>query len=407
MSVFDVSPALAGLRHTSPQNVVRAVGEAARPLARDVVLYLIDFEQEILQPLVDGSSLDVPVEESVGATLAGRAFQTGEVVTADRDGAVRVWVPVYEHSVRTGVLAVTVDDAAPDVLDHCSHLGMLAGLLVASAARYTDLVHVRKRGRSMSLAASMQWDLLPPLTLRTEQVVVAGMLEPAYEVAGDGFDHSINGDRVDVAVFDGMGHGIGSTLLTTLAMGAYRHQRRERRDLATTHATIDDAIAREFGPDAFVTGVLVRLDTATGALELTNAGHPAPLLLRDRRVVGELATEATVPFGVGDREVGEKDDLMRTALQPGDTVVLYTDGVVEARGPDGSEFGVDRLVDLLEREASSERAPEEVLRRLVRAVLDHQGGPLRDDATLVLLRWTGGASTDEVIPVQPGSVEPS
>ena len=268
------------------------------------MLYLIDFEQEILQPLVDGSSLDVPVEESVAATLAGRAFQTGEAVTADRDGAVRVWVPVYEHSVRTGVLAVTVDDAAPDVLDHCCNLGMLAGLLVASAARYTDLVHVRKRGRSMSLAASMQWDLLPPLTLRTEQVVVAGMLEPAYEVAGDGFDHSINGDRVDVAVFDGMGHGIGSTLLTTLAMGAYRHQRRERRDLAATHATIDDAIARQFGSDAFVTGVLVRLDTATGALELTNAGHPSPLLLRDRQVVGELATEATVPFGVGGGACG-------------------------------------------------------------------------------------------------------
>ena len=404
MSVFDVSTALAGLRHTSPQHVVRAVQEAAGPLVRDVVLYLIDFEQEILQPLVDGSTLDVPVEESVGATLAGRAFQTGEAVTAARDGAVRVWVPVYEHSVRTGVLAVTVDDAAPDVLDHCSHLGRLAGLLVASAARYTDLVHVRKRGRSMSLAASMQWDLLPPLTLRTEQVVVAGLLEPAYEVAGDGFDHSINGERVDVALFDGMGHGIGSTLLTTLAMGTYRHQRRERRGLAATHATIDDAIALQFGPDAFVTGVLVRLDTATGALELTNAGHPSPLLLRDRQVVGELATEATVPFGVGGEPASR---LVRTTLQPGDTVVLYTDGVVEARTPDGEEFGVGRLADLLEREAASGLAPEEVLRRLVRAVLEHQGGPLRDDATLVLLRWSGAPGGDEVIPVQPGAVEPA
>jgi serine phosphatase RsbU (regulator of sigma subunit) len=114
-----------------------------------------------------------------------------------------------------------------------------------------------------------------------------------------------------------------------------------------------------------------------------------------------------VPFGVGDREVGDSDDLVRTSLQPGDTVVLYTDGVVEARGPDGAEFGVDRLVDLLEREASSERAPEEVLRRLVRAVLDHQGGPLRDDATLVLLRWNGGASPDDVIPVQSGAVDPA
>ena len=90
MSVFDVSTALAGLRHTSPQHVVRAVSDAAAPLARDVVLYLIDFEQEILQPLVDGSSLDVPVEESVGATLAGRAFQTGEPVTADRDSPCQV-----------------------------------------------------------------------------------------------------------------------------------------------------------------------------------------------------------------------------------------------------------------------------------------------------------------------------
>jgi serine phosphatase RsbU (regulator of sigma subunit) len=402
VSLFDVSTALARLRHTSPQHVVSALGDAAAPLARDVVLYLIDFEQEILQPLVDGSSLEVPMEESVGATLAGRAFQTGDPVTAERDGTVRVWVPVFEHSVRTGVLAVTVDEVSPEVLDHCRSLGMLAGLLVASAARYTDLVHVRKRGRSMTLAASMQWDLLPPLTVRTEQVVVAGMLEPAYEVAGDGFDHSVNGDRVDIAVFDGMGHGIGSTLLTTLAMGTYRHQRRERRDLAATHATIDDAVARQFGPDAFVTGVLGRLDTATGALEMTNAGHPSPLLLRDRRVVGELATEPALPFGVGS----DGDHVVRTALQPGDTVVLYTDGVVEARGPDGTEFGVDRLADLLERESSSERAPEEVLRRLVRAVLEHQGGPLRDDATLVLLRWSGPPATGDVIPVQPGAAGP-
>ena len=397
MSTFDVSTALSGLRHTSPQHVVAALTEAAHPLARDVVLSLVDFEQEILQPLVDGSELAVPVEEPVGSTLAGRAYQSGDPVVAERDGSVRVWVPVFEHSVRTGVLAMTVDDAAPDVLDRCRSLGLLAGLLVASASRYTDLMHVRKRGRSMSVAASMQWDLLPPLTVRTEQVVVAGMLEPAYEVAGDCFDQSVNGDRVDVAVFDGMGHGIGSTLLSTLAVGTYRHQRRENRDLATTHATIDTAVAQQFGADAFVTGVLARLDTRTGLLELTNAGHPAPLLLRDRRVVGELDGEASLPFGVGSAF----ETPLRFDLQPGDTVALYTDGVVEARGADGSEFGVDRLRDLLEREAASELPLEDVLRRLVRTVLEHQGGPLRDDATLVLMSWAG--PTAEVIPSQAGA----
>ncbi len=396
MSMLDVTAALARLRNTSPQEVVPALTEAAAPLARDVVLYLVDFEHEILQPLVDGSAVQVLVEEPIASTLAGRAFSTGEPVSAERPDGLRVWVPVFEHSVRAGVLALTVDDLSPDVLTHCRSLGALGGLLLASAARYTDLVHVRKRGRGMTLAASMQWDLLPPLTLRADRVVVAGLLEPAYEVAGDGFDHSINGHRVDVAVFDGMGHGIGSTLLTTLAMGTYRHQRRDGRGLRSMHDAIDEAIAEQFGGDTFVTALLARLDTVTGRLELTSAGHPQPLLLRDRQVVGELQTDATTPFGIGSR----CERVTEVALEPGDTVVLYTDGVVEGRGADGQEFGLARLGDLLERESASGLSPEEVLRRLVHAVLEHQQGALRDDATLVLLQWDGPPTVD-AIPAQP------
>jgi hypothetical protein len=396
MTMLDVTTALARLRHTSPQEVVAALSEAAAPVARDAVLYLVDFEHEILQPLVDGSSVEVVPEESLASTLAGRAFSTGEPVTAERSDGVRVWVPVFEHSVRAGVLALTMDRLEPDVLEHCRSLGVLGGLLLASAARYTDLVHVRKRGRGMTLAASMQWDLLPPLTMRADRVVVAGLLEPAYEVAGDGFDHSINGSRVDVAVFDGMGHGISSTLLTTLAVGTYRHQRRDGYGLDSMHDAIDAAIAQQFGGDSFVTALLARLDTTTGVLELTNAGHPAPLLLRDRQVVGQVQTEPTVPFGLG----GRCEEVAEVALQPGDTVVLYTDGVVEARGADGQEFGLERLGDLLEREAASGMAPEEVLRRLVRAVLDHQQGELRDDATLVVVQWDGPPTVDG-IPEQP------
>lgn len=385
MTVLDVTTALTGLRHTSPQQVVQALTDAGAPLVRDIVLYLVDYEQEILQPYIDGSSTTVLVEEPIAATLAGRAFTTGAPVVADRDDGPRVWVPVFEHSVRTGVLAMTVDIPSPEVLVHCSSLGMLAGLLVASASRYTDLVHVRKRGRSMTLAASMQWDMLPPLTMRADRVVVAGMLEPAYEVAGDGFDHSINGDRVDVALFDGMGHGIGSTLLTTLAMGTYRHQRRENKDLAAIHEAVESAVSQQFGGDAFVTGVLGRLNATSGRFEMTNAGHPAPLLLRNRQVVGEITCEPSTPFGLG----GRCEEVATCPLEPGDSVVLYTDGVVEGRGADGSEFGLPRLVDFLEREASSARLAEEALRRLVRAVLEHQQGTLRDDATMVLVHWDG------------------
>jgi serine phosphatase RsbU (regulator of sigma subunit) len=76
-------------------------------------------------------------------------------------------------------------------------------------------------------------------------------------------------------------------------------------------------------------------------------------------------------------------------LEPDDAVLLYTDGVTEAHSPGGEPFGLSRLADLLERESAGSHQPEELLRRLVRAVLDHQGGQLRDDATMLLLRWGG------------------
>jgi phosphoserine phosphatase RsbU/P len=110
-----------------------------------------------------------------------------------------------------------------------------------------------------------------------------------------------------------------------------------------------------------------------------------PLLLRGRKVVAELSCEAVLPFGLGDGapEPGICD------LEPDDVVLLYTDGVTEARTAGGELFGLERLTDLLEREAASGRTAEELLRRLVRSVLDHQAGGLRDDATLLLVQWTG------------------
>jgi phosphoserine phosphatase RsbU/P len=94
-----------------------------------------------------------------------------------------------------------------------------------------------------------------------------------------------------------------------------------------------------------------------------------------------------LPFGLGGRpRLGTAD------LEPGDVVLLYTDGVTEARAADGELFGLERLTDLLEQQAASERPPEETLRRLVRALLEHQPEGLRDDATLLLVQWTGRAA---------------
>jgi serine phosphatase RsbU (regulator of sigma subunit) len=350
--------------------------------ATDPVVYLGDFSGNLLFPLVAG----VP-EEDVAGSMAGRAFTSGQPVTAERDGAIRVWVPVTEQASRTGVLAVTVPEAEPELLEQVELLGVFAGLAVAAAARVSDTPYVRRQGREMSLPAGMQWDLLPPLNTRTPGTLIAGLLEPAYDIAGDAFDYAVGGGGLDFAIIDGMGHGISSTLLTGLAIGAYRHARRGGASITDIHLAIDRALADYYGDDSFATGIVGRLEFATGRLEWSCAGHPPPLLLRGRKVVAELTNEPVLPFGL--RGIPQP---CTTELEPDDAILLYTDGVTEARGPGGELFGVPRLTDLIEREAAGGHPPEEMLRRLVQALLDHQPEGLRDDATLLLVQWTGRPS---------------
>jgi serine phosphatase RsbU (regulator of sigma subunit) len=377
------SDALRVLRDAAGGDLQHVIAAACEPVpAWDPVVYLGDFSGEVLFPLTAGVST-----EDVAGSMAGRAFSTGQPVSSERDDGVRVWVPLSEQASRTGVLAVTVPDANQETVERVELLGVFAGLVVAAAARVSDVPYVRRQGREMSLAAGMQWDLLPPLNTRTPGATIAGLLEPAYDIAGDAFDYAIGSDALDFAIIDGMGHGIASTLLTGLAVGAYRHARRNGASILDMHDAIDQALTSNYDDDSFATGIVGRLAFGSGRLEWSCAGHPPPLQLRGRKVVAELTNEPVLPFGLRGRP-----GLSVADLEPGDAVLLYTDGVTEARGADGELFGLDRLTDLLEQEAASERPPEEMLRRLVRALLHHQPEGLRDDATLLLVQWTGRAS---------------
>ena len=376
------SAALRVLRDAAGGDLHQVIAAACEPVpAWDPVVYLGDFSGQELFPLTPGEAT-----EDVAGSMAGRTFSTGQPVTSERDDGIRVWVPVSEQASRTGVLAVTIGDATPEAIERVELLGVFAGLVIAAAARVSDVPYVRRKGREMSLAAGMQWDLLPPLNTRSPGATIAGLLEPAYDIAGDAFDYSISGDYLDFAIIDGMGHGLASTLLTGLAVGAYRHARRSGASVTDMHAAIDQALTSHYDDESFATGIVGRLAFRSGRLEWSCAGHPPPLLLRGRKVVAELANDPVLPFGLRGRpKLGSAD------LEPDDAVLLYTDGVTEARATDGALFGLDRLTDLLEQEAASGRPPEEILRRLVRALREHQPEGLRDDATLLLVQWTGRA----------------
>jgi len=400
--------------HQLPEFFAR---HAARLGVHGALVYLADLQQVALSPLLgaDEPAVDETLTPlAVDSTLAGRSYQHVEILTQDRpSGDARVWLPLLDGSERLGVLTVTVadpaalHDAGGVLLTRLRRFAALAALLVMTKTMYGDTVVRLRRRADMGLAAEMQRSLLPPLTFSCHEVTVAAALEPAYEVAGDTVDYAVDAQYTRLGIFDGMGHGLRSAQLATLAVAAYRNARRSERSLTKATQAVDDALLAGFAGEGFTTAVLAELHTGTGRLEWINAGHPEPLLLRDGKLVKTLHAEPSPPLGLGLTPTADGRDDPESSfvvgaeqLQPGDRVLFYTDGVIEARSPDGDLFGVERLVDLLTRNLAGGLPTPETMRRVVRALLAHQQGQLSDDATMLLLEWRSG-NQQALLPTTP------
>jgi hypothetical protein len=364
-----------------PDGVPALVAEAAREFgAVASELFLVDYEQRVLV-----SVADPPEAIDIDGSMAGRAYRTEHLVEAEADGVRKAWMALLDGADRLGVLTLTLAPGSPVSEDELLFFARLVTSLVVSKCNYGDGLERLRRTKAMTIAAELRWSMLPPRTFASRRVSVSGVLEPAYEIAGDCFDYAVNGDHVHLAILDAMGHGLEASRVVNLALVAYRHARRLGADLPETFYRIDTALADQFGPERFVTGQLAVLDADMGVMRWLNAGHPRPLLLRRPSSLTEVIGDVCLPLGLGDvpAEIGV------VSLQPGDQVLFYTDGVIEAQSADGDLFGMERLGDFLVRAASAGEPPPETLRRLVHAVLAHEAGRLRDDATLLLTTWYG------------------
>jgi serine phosphatase RsbU (regulator of sigma subunit) len=364
-----------------PDELGALVDEAARHHGFDgAVIYLVDHEQAGLHPVPPGATgSDMPID----GTVAGRVFSSGTPQLSPQGG--QLWVALLDGTDRLGVLELVGSDGSEIQMAAGQLLaGMTAQLLVAKT-NYTDAFKLARRTRPMTIGADLVWDLLPPQSLTGTDVTIAAVLAPAYDLGGDAYDYAVTGRTADFAIFDAMGHGTPASLLATLTLATYRHARRLRLGLASVAERLDEALAAVF-PDHFVTGHLGRLDLDSGRLELLNAGHHLPMLMRRGRVLDVPDVAARLPLGLGP--AGESHEMI--SLEPGDRLLFFTDGVVEAhtRGEDG--FGRERLAEMWEKEAASGLPTSETLRRLSRAVLAHLGDRLRDDATLLVLEWQQG-----------------
>ena len=355
---------------------------AAREGFGDTRIYLVDHEQTRLVPLDGAVAAGEPV--LIEGTLMGRAFVTQTIVSSAVEGGHRLWLPILDGRDRLGTLGVTVPEDDTARREGGEALASLVALLLVSKRAYTDAYEVKRRSREFDLAAELQLQLLPPLTFIHPKLGIAGVLENAYETGGDAFDYAVSGGRAHFAVFDAMGHGLSASLLAASVVAAYRNCRRRGHGLAQTFAVLDSVVAGlPGGGEQFVTTQLGELDIGTGVFSWINGGHPLPLVVRNERAVGRLECKPTLPLGLG----GSLTEIATDRFGPGDRLLFFSDGVVEAKAEDGEPFGEERLMDMLGRVSLAGLGAAETMRRLLHAVLTHQRVSLVDDASMVLVEW--------------------
>jgi serine phosphatase RsbU (regulator of sigma subunit) len=389
-SMIDVGVLLEKVEAAAPIDAVEAVATALCEMvdAHAVTFLIADFSGRSVVRLTSAGRVDGArrhgVEQAetlpLGGTIYEKVLRTQQPDIQQTDDGARMTVPVTDRGDAIGLLEMTLPriPGLAEIRDVVSAAHALAYVLIA-ARRHTDVFEWGHRSTPFALAAEIQRRLLPSsYTCEAGQFTLAGWLEPAASVGGDTFDYTLDRDSLQMSITDAVGHQVAAALLATLLVGGLRNGRRKGLDLGEQARYANDSLAENAAPGQFVTGQLLRVDLGTGTADIINAGHPFPLRLRKGRVE-ELELRIEPPFGVVP---GKSFEVQRFPLEPGDRIVLLTDGMQERNA-----VNLDVTAALTD---AADLHPREVVHALGAAVLQETGGDLRDDATMVCLDWYGG-----------------
>ncbi len=358
--------------------------------AEDVELLMADYGLTVLQPVSVPPHAPEPDPVSVYNSPAGRAFGSQkpycEVV---RDGRARLHLPVSVRGDRLGVLSVTLSgtEAARRYEDELAEVADVLGREILVAERDTDLYLQARRKDRLTLAAEMQWQLLPGRSCSRAEYDLGAQLEPAYAIFGDNFDWSATADRLMLYVTNGMGEGIEASLLTNLAINALRNARRAGISIADQAALADQAVYAHYQGRCYLSVLMFDFDLATGRASVVDAGSPQLLRLRGG-TVERVTFDAQLPLGMFE----ETDYVAQEfRVEPGDRLVFVSDGVHAVASPKGEAYGDAALASAIHstRLLPAAEVPGAILRELT----GHRGKPVADDDALVVcLDWRGRPS---------------
>ena len=268
------------------------------------------------------------------------------------------------------------------------HLKVLTTLASVAAIRVENarLVEARfqqeRLERELQLASEIQQRFQPAAPPVVPGYELQGISFPCYEIGGDYYDFIQRDDgRLVIALGDVSGKGTAAALLMSSLHAAVHAQTGSHDTLVETISAVNRYLADNIPPNRFVTLFFAELDPESGAVSFLNAGHNPPLIVHAAGTVEQLASGG-LPLGIkADAEYREG----RTNLQPGDVLVIYSDGVTEAASPNGEEFGPTRLYEVVSRNVDASAAG---IRDRIESALTKfsQGTQAADDITLVIVK---------------------
>jgi len=321
----------------------------------------------------------------VAGTAPGAAF-TGQTAVFERAGqAITGYLPVTVRGDRLGILEVTFRaEPEPPVWTELARLAETLGHELFVSDRDTDLYVQARRTSRLTLAAEMQWNLLPGRSCTRPQFTLGGQLEPAYAVYGDCFDWSASARKLALTLVNGMGEGTSAALLSNLAVNALRNARRAGLPLKGQAELADQAVYSQHEGQEHLAALLLEFDLATGAVEVVDAGSPRLWRLRDGKAE-RVHFDQQLPLGMFEDTLYATE---RFDALPGDRFVFVSDGVYDAAGPRGDLYGDAELSEAIVAAAEEPAVyvPAAILDELT---LRRGGADAVDDAMVVCVDWFG------------------
>ncbi len=335
------------------------------------------------------ATLSLP-EQITATILESRAPVLTSPAPGRMSGGTSMYAPMIDLAETVGVIHVASDPRTGGFsradLDLLAGMAAPAAMMLQNAKNHEESLKRDRLGYDLELAAQIQKSFLPREVLSVEGVELFAEYRAAYSIGGDFYDvFWVAPDRLGVFIGDISGKGISGALLMARISSEMRVAALAHVEPVAVLTTMNKALIGRNQPELFFTAIYLTLDVKSGEVVLANAGHPSPYCSRSDGTLVEITDGAAGPVGIVDDPQFEATFLR---LDHGDSLVLYTDGVVEAAAADGTLYGSDRLELAL---ADAGTRPTDIAERIIASVRAHVADvPANDDLTLFICQRNVG-----------------